>query len=58
MVDTEAGTLPLLERHLWEVLSLLAIPATHHWIGLKELERLVVKLCSMHLAVPGAAVHL
>ena len=34
------------------------IPATQRRMGQKELECLVRKLRSMHLAVPGAVVHL
>ena len=34
------------------------IAATQHRVGRKDLERLVVKLRSMHLAVPGAMAHL
>ena len=34
------------------------IPATQSGMGRKDLERLVGKLRSMHLAVPGAAAHL
>ena len=34
------------------------IPPTQHRIGRKDLERLVGKLRSMHLAVPGAVAHL
>ena len=33
------------------------IPATQHRMGRKDLERLVGKLRSMHLAVPGAVAH-
>ena len=33
------------------------IPATQRRMGQEDLEFLVGKLCSMHLAVPGAVVH-
>ena len=34
------------------------IPSTQHMMDRKDLERLVGKLRSMHLAVPGAVAHL
>ena len=58
ILDTEAGTVTLPERKFEELLALVDIPATQHRMGRKDLERLVGKLCSMHLAVPVAVAHL
>ena len=57
-INTEADTVALPEQKHLELLQLLAIPATQRWMVRKELERLVVKLCSMHIAVLGAVAHL
>ena len=57
ILDTEAGTVTLPERKLEEILTLVDIPATQRRMGQEDLEFLVGKLCSMHLAVPGAVVH-
>ena len=58
MIDTEAGTVALQEQKLQELNQLVAIPATERRIGRKEMERLVGKVCSMHLTVPEAVAHL
>ena len=58
IIDTEAGTVALPERKLQELQDLLDIPTSQQQLGKKELERLVGKLRSMHLAVPGAVAHL
>ena len=58
ILDTEAGTVTLPERKLEELLTLVDIPPTQRRMGRKDLERLVGKLRSMHLAVPGAVAHL
>ena len=58
ILDTEAGTVTLPERNLEELLTMVDIPATQCRMGRKDLERLVGKLCSMHLAVTGAVDHL
>ena len=58
ILDTEAGTVTLSERNLKELLTLVDIPATQLRMDQKDLERLVVKLRSMYLAVPGAVAHL
>ena len=58
MVDTEAGTVALPERNLWDLFELLTIVTTQHCIGQKELERLVGKLRPMLLAVPRAVAHI
>ena len=58
ILDTYAGTVTLPERKIEELLTLVDIPATQRRMGQKDLERLVGKPCSMHLAVPGAVAHL
>ena len=58
ILDTEAGTVTLPERILEELLTLVDIPPTQRRMGRKYLERLVGKLRSIHLAVPGAVAHL
>ena len=58
LIYTEAGMVDLLERKNLELLKLLSIPAIQRRMVRKELERLVRKLRSMHLAVPGAVAHL
>ena len=58
ILDTEAGTVTPPERKLEELLTLVDIPATQRRMVRKDLERLVGKLCSMHLAVPGVVAHL
>ena len=57
-INTKAGTVALPERKLQELRDLLDIPTSQQRMGGKELERLVGKLRSMHLAVPGAVAHL
>ena len=46
------------ERNILELIPLLAILETKRRIGRKYLELLVGELCSMHISVPGAVVHL
>ena len=58
MIGTEAGTVALQEQKLQELNQLVAIPATERRIGRKEMERLVGKVCSMHLTVPETVAHL
>ena len=57
-MGTEAGTVALPERKLQELRALLDIPISQRRMDPTELERLVGKLLSMHLAVPGAVAHL
>ena len=57
-LDTEAGKVTLPEKKLQELLTLVDIPATQRRMIQKDLERLVEKLCSIHLAVLGTVVHL
>ena len=49
----EAGTVTLPERILEEILALVDVPTTQRRMGQKELERLIGKLHSVYLAVPG-----
>ena len=58
IIKTEAGTVALPEQKHLELLQLLSIPAMQRRIGRKELERVVGKLCSMHLTVPREVAHL
>ena len=57
-LDTEVGTITLPERKTQELITLVDIPATQRRVDQKDLERLVGKLRSMHLAVSGAVAHL
>ena len=57
-IETEGGSVALLERKLQEILTLVDILATQRRMGQNELERLVGKLCSMHLVLPEAVAHL
>ena len=57
LIDTETGTVALPELKHLELLQLLSITAMQGRIGRKELERLVGKLRSMHLVVPGVVAH-
>ena len=57
MVDTEDGTLRLPPKRKAELGTLLNIPPSQCRISTKKLERLIGKLRSMHLAIPGAVGH-
>ena len=57
-INTEVGTVALPKHKLQELRDLLDIPTSQRRMGRKELERLVGKLRSMHLAMPGAVAHL
>ena len=57
MVDTEYGTLRISPKRKAELGSLLNIPPSQRRISTKKLERLIGKLRSMHLAIPGAVGH-
>ena len=57
-LDTAVGIVTLLERKFKEFLTLVDIPATQRRMGQNDTERLVGKLRSMHLKVPGAVDHL
>ena len=58
ILDTEAGTVALRERKIEDILTLVDISVTQRSMGKKDLERLVGKIRSMHLAVPGAVAYL
>ena len=58
IIDTDAGTVSLPERKLQELRYLLNIAISQRRMVRKDLELLVGKLCSMHLAVPGVVAHL
>ena len=53
IIDTKSGTFALPECKLQELWDLLGIPISQQHIGRKDLKRLVGKLRSIHLAVPG-----
>ena len=53
----EVGTVTLPERKLRELLTLVGILLTQLCMVRKDIERLVGKLLSMHIAVPGAVAH-
>ena len=58
IIDTKSGDVALLDHKLQDLQDLLEIPTTQRRMDRKDLERLEGKLCSMHLAVPGAVAHL
>ena len=58
IINTEAVTVAFPERKLQELRDLLNIPISQRHTSHKDLERLVGKLRSMHLTVPGAVAHL
>ena len=58
ILETETGKVTPPESKLTELLTLVDIPATQRKMGRKDLECLVGKVRSMHLAVPGAVAHL
>ena len=57
MVYTKDGTLRLSPKRKAELGTLLDIPPSQRRISTKNLERLIGKLRSMHLAIPGAVGH-
>ena len=57
-INMEAGMVALPDQKHLELLQLLAIADMQRWMGQMVLERLVGKLHSLHLAVPGAVAHL
>ena len=57
MVDTKDVTLILPPKRKAELGTLLNIPPSQRRISTKKLERLIGKLRSMHLAIPGAVGH-
>ena len=57
MVDTDEGTLRLPPKRKAELGTLLEIPPLQRRISTKKIERLIGKVRSMNLAVPGAVGH-
>ena len=57
VIDTHRGTISLSSKQRLEILSLLAIHLTQRHISAKKLERLIRKIRSMYLAMPGAISH-
>ena len=57
VINTYQDTLALYSKQRLELLSLLTIPPTHCRISVKKLERLINKLRSIHLAIPGDIGH-
>ena len=58
MVDIESVTVALTNHKLQELLTLMDILSAQRRIVQKELDRLVGKLRSMYLMVPGVVAHL
>ena len=56
-IDTVAGTICLPPRRLAELKELLPIPPSQRRLAVDKLRKLIGKLRSMHLAVPGAIGH-
>ena len=57
IISTQGGTLRLPPKRLAELNILLAIPPSQRRMSTKKLERLIGKLRSMHLPIPGAVGH-
>ena len=57
VIETHQGNLALSSKQRLELIYLLEIPNIQRRRSVKKLERLIRKLRSMHLAVPGAIVH-
>ena len=57
-IDMEAGTVALPERKLQELLTLADIPTVQRHMGRNDVDRLVGKLHSIHLAVAGVVAHI
>ena len=57
IIDSNTGTISLSEKRIQDLDMLLRIPASQHRMSRKKLERLIGKLRSMHLAIPGAIGH-
>ena len=57
VVNSATGTISLSQKRRADLETLLAIPSTQHRMSRKKLERLIGKLRSMHLAIPGAIGH-
>ena len=57
LINMQDGNLRLPPKRLAEFRILLAIPPSQRRMSTKKLERLIGKLRSMHLAIPGAVGH-
>ena len=57
MVNTEDGTLRFSPKRKAELETLIDIPPLQSRIATKKLKRLIGKIRSMHLAIPGAVGH-
>ena len=57
IINSASGTISLSPKRITDLNTLLDIPPTQHRMSRKKLERLIGKLRSMHLAVPGAIGH-
>ena len=56
-INTHRGTLDLYSKRRLDIIYLLEIPDSQRRISINNLERLIGKLCFMHLSVPGAIGH-
>ena len=54
ILDTKQGTLQLPENRRLELQELLNISSSQRRISVDKLQRLIGKLCSLHIVVPGA----
>ena len=54
IINTKDGTLRLSPKQLKDLATIPSITPTQHHITRKKLERLIEKLCSIHLVIPGA----
>ena len=57
LISNQDGTLRLPPKWLVELKIILAIPPSQRRMSTKKLERLIGKLRSMHLPIPGAVGH-
>ena len=54
IINSASGTFSLSPKRITHLSTLLDIPPAQHRISRKKLERIIGKLRSMHLAIPGA----
>ena len=57
IINTASGTITLSPKRITDLTILLGIYPAHHRMFRKKLERLIGKLHSMYLAIPGAIGH-
>ena len=57
VINTALVTISLSPKRITDPTTLLDIPSAQHRMSQKKLERLIEKLRSMHLAIPGAIGH-